>query len=140
MVSGLSAVAFQLKAAYRLSPISCLPRRPINEVESWLAPTPKYEPFEFFEQQHLVDVVAGEAVGGGDEHVVDRTRRHRVTQRIQTGPAQRRPTIALIAEQLDYLSDATAASLLGLSNEVGRMLNSLVESIRPRSERSTTWK
>jgi hypothetical protein len=45
------------------------------------------EPFEFFEQEHLVDVVAGEAVGGGNEHAVDRRGSHRVAQRIQARPA-----------------------------------------------------
>lgn len=45
-----------------------------------------------------------------------------------------------IARQLHYLADADASSLLSLSDEVGRMLSSLLESIRPRAERAASWK
>lgn len=77
-------------------------------------------------------------IAEGKGRLTDRDRAHFFAQ--ARGSLLELETQILIAEQLDYLSDATAASLLGLSNEVGRMLNSLVESIRPRSERSATWK
>ena len=41
-------------------------------------------------------------------------------------------TQILIAEQLKYISRAQTTCLVQLSAEVGRMLNALIESIRPK--------
>ena len=46
--SGLNRVC-KLNTAYRPSAISCLPRKPMNELLIALGPTPKYEPLLFFD-------------------------------------------------------------------------------------------
>lgn len=76
-------------------------------------------------------------IAEGKGRLTDRDRAHFFSQ--ARGSILELETQILISAKLKYIPDATAESLLGLSNEVGRMLSSLVESIRPRSERSTTW-
>jgi len=39
------------------------------------------------EQEHLVDVVAGQPIRGGDDDPVHRARRYQIAQPIQAGPA-----------------------------------------------------
>ena len=64
--AGLNNVC-KLNTAYRLSPISCLPRRPMNEVLTWLAPTPKYEPWPPFRE---TSVSSGPPGDGGERRAV----------------------------------------------------------------------
>jgi hypothetical protein len=71
-----------------------LAHRPLQEVD--LAAMP----LQLLQQHHLVHVVAGQPVGGGDEHAVQRRCRHRVAQPVQTRPLQARATVAVVAEDV----------------------------------------
>lgn len=68
------------------------PDRPIQEGD--LTPGA----LEFLQEHHQLDVVARQAVGIGDQHLRDLTRPHRVAQPVQAWAVERRPAVAIIAE------------------------------------------
>jgi four helix bundle protein len=76
-------------------------------------------------------------IAEGKGRLTDRDRAHFFSQ--ARGSILELETQILIAAELDYMPRAAADSLLDLSNEVGRLLSSLIESIRPRSERAPAW-
>jgi hypothetical protein len=57
-------------------------------------------PLQLLQQHHLVHVGAGQPVGGGDEHAVQRRCRYGVAQPVQTRPLQARATEAVVAEDV----------------------------------------
>lgn len=65
--------------------------------------------------------------------MTDRDRAHFFSQ--ARGSLLELETQILIASELDYLPERDTKPLLLVTGEVGRMLNSLVESIRPLAER-----
>ncbi len=69
-----------------------LTHRPVEELDHAAAAP------QLFQQQRLVDVVAGQPIGHGQEHPVHLARRHRLAQPLQPRPAQRRATVAIVAE------------------------------------------
>lgn len=99
---------------------------------------PKEELYGLVSQMRRAAVSVPSNIAEGKGRLTDRDRAHFFSQ--ARGSLLELETQILIAEELLYVPDATAQSLLGLSSEVGRMLSSLVESIRPRSERSSAWK
>jgi hypothetical protein len=54
-------------------------------------------PAELVQQQHLVDVVAGQPVGGGDHDQVELGQRRVITQAVQAWSAQAGAAVAVIA-------------------------------------------
>jgi hypothetical protein len=67
---------------------------PVEELGSTAGPRP------FLQQHHLVHVVAGEPIRGGDQHSVDLAALDRVAQAIETRAGQRGAAIAIVAEHL----------------------------------------
>ena len=55
---------------------------------------------EFLKQEHLVDVVARQTVGRGDQHDIEHVRGHAIAQPLQPGPLQGGTTEAIIAERV----------------------------------------
>ena len=51
---------------------------------------------QFFEEQHLVDVLAGEPVGGGDEDHLELGHSRSVAQGVESGAVQARAAVALV--------------------------------------------
>ena len=99
---------------------------------------PKEEMYGLVSQMRRAAVSVPSNIAEGKGRLTDRDRAHFFSQ--ARGSLLELETQILIAGKLNYMPDATAQSLLDLSNDVGRMLSSLVESIRPRSERSVAWK
>jgi len=99
---------------------------------------PKQELYGLVSQMRRATVSVPSNIAEGKGRLTDRDRAHFFAQ--ARGSLLELETQILIAAKLGYLSGAASESLLDLSREVGRMLNSLIESIRPRSERSGTWK
>src|SRR5262245_6398350 len=52
---------------------------------------------EFIDKQHLVDIVARQAVGGGDQHALEGRKGSAVAQAIQTGTIELGATKPIIA-------------------------------------------
>jgi hypothetical protein len=67
--------------------------RPVDELDR------AAEALELVEQDHLVDVVAGQAIGLGAQDAVELAQPHRIPQPIQAGPVQARPALPIIAER-----------------------------------------
>lgn len=99
---------------------------------------PKEELYGLVSQMRRAAVSVPSNIAEGKGRLTDRDRAHFFSQ--ARGSLLELETQTLIAAKLNYMPDATAQSILELSNEVGRMLSSLVESIRPRSERAAAWK
>jgi len=57
-------------------------------------------PSELLQQQGLVGVVAGQAVGREDAEDLDLAVAHGVAQRVQAGPVEARAAVALVAEHM----------------------------------------
>jgi len=51
---------------------------------------------QFFEEQHLVDVLTGEPVRGGQEDHLQLGHRRRVAQGVEAGAVQARAAVALV--------------------------------------------
>jgi hypothetical protein len=58
---------------------------------------------QLVDEQHLVDVVAGQPVGRGDQHQVKLGHRRVVPQAVQTRPAQAGAAVAVIAVDVPLL-------------------------------------
>jgi hypothetical protein len=63
---------------------------------------------QFFEQEHLVDVVAGEAVGGGDEDAVVVIESHLIAQAVEGGAVEGSAAAPLVTEDV-FVSHSLAA-------------------------------
>jgi hypothetical protein len=61
---------------------------------------PAATPLQFFQQEHLVDVVACQAVRGGDQHQLKRPRGHRIAQPIQARATQGGAAVAVVTKDL----------------------------------------
>jgi four helix bundle protein len=99
---------------------------------------PRQELYGLVSQMRRAAVSIPSNIAEGKGRLTDRDRAHFFSQ--ARGSLLELETQILIAAKLSYMTAATAGSLVDLSKDVGRMLNSLVESIRPRSERSASWK
>jgi hypothetical protein len=55
---------------------------------------------DLLEQQHLVDVVAGQPIGGGDRHPVEGAQRGAIPQPLQAGAPEAGAAEAVIAEDV----------------------------------------
>src|SRR6266496_444843 len=53
-------------------------------------------PFQFVDQQHLMDIVARQAIGCSDQEQLEGGKRSAITQAIQTRPVEFGPTISII--------------------------------------------
>jgi len=53
-------------------------------------------PRQFVDEEHLMDIGAGESVGRGEHHTFERRERRVVAQAVQAGPAQLGPTVAIV--------------------------------------------
>jgi four helix bundle protein len=99
---------------------------------------PKQELYGLVSQMRRAAVSIPSNIAEGKGRLTDRDRAHFFAQ--ARGSLLELETQIQIAAKLGYISDANAGSLLNRSKEVGQMLNTLMESIRPRSERSAAWK
>lgn len=98
---------------------------------------PREELYGLASQMRRAAVSVPSNIAEGKGRLTDRDRAHFFSQ--ARGSILELETQILIAAELDYMPRAAADSLLDLSNEVGRLLSSLIESIRPRSERAPAW-
>jgi four helix bundle protein len=94
---------------------------------------PRQEQYGLMSQMRRAAVSIPCNIAEGKGRLTDRDRAHFFSQ--ARGSLLEWETQILIAEKLAYMPDTSADSLLDLAKEVGQMLNSLIESIRPRSER-----
>ena len=82
----------------------------------------------FLQEDHLVHIVAGEAVGGGDEHAVDLAALHGIAQVVQPRAGEDRAAVAVVAEHVRWV-EAPALGGMGM-NMSGKppelLLNGLV--------------
>ena len=51
---------------------------------------------QFVDEEHLMDIGAGESVGRGEHHTFERRERRVVAQPVQAGSAQFGPTVAIV--------------------------------------------
>jgi hypothetical protein len=82
----------------------------------------------FLEQDHLVHIGAGEAVGSGDEHAVNLAALHAIAQAVQTRTGKDRAAGAVVAEHVGWVEDP---ALGGMGVDMGGepselLLNGLV--------------
>lgn len=92
---------------------------------------PKEEMYGLVTQMRRAAVSIPSNIAEGKGRLTDRDRAHFFSQ--ARGSLLELETQILIAQALHFLSEATAESLIQLSGEIGRMLNSLVTSIRPQN-------
>src|SRR5262245_1417405 len=71
-----------------------LTHRPLQKLD--LAATP----LEFFEQEHLVDVVARQSIWRGDQQTIELMPVDRIPQAIEAGPTQMRSTVAVVPKDM----------------------------------------
>jgi hypothetical protein len=64
-------------------------------------------PLEFFEDDHLVHVVARKTVGSADQHHIEGCPRCLITQGIKAWPLELGPSVAIISENMRFLDDPT---------------------------------
>jgi len=94
---------------------------------------PKQELYGLASQMRRAAVSVPSNIAVGKGRLTDRDRAHFFSQ--ARGSVLELETQVLIAERLAYIPETTSHSLIDRLNRVGRMLSSLVESIRPRAER-----
>jgi hypothetical protein len=58
------------------------------------------EALEVLQQQHLVDVVAGQPIGGGEKHAVDGDRGHGVTEGVEARAPERGAAVPVVAKAM----------------------------------------
>jgi four helix bundle protein len=93
---------------------------------------PKSELYGLMNQMRRAAVSMPSNIAEGKGRLTDRDRAHFFSQ--VRGSLLELETQILIAEQLRYISSAQTNALVHLSAEVGRMLNALIESIRPKHD------
>jgi four helix bundle protein len=91
---------------------------------------PKSELYGLVNQMRRAAVSIPSNIAEGKGWLTDRDRAHFFSQ--ARGSLLELETQILIGEQLKYVSSAQANALVQLSAEVGRMLNALIDSIRPK--------
>jgi len=94
---------------------------------------PKQELYGLASQMQRAAVSVPSNIAEGKGRLTDRDRAHFFSQ--ARGSVLELETQVEIAKRLNYISDTAACALLDRLSGVGRMLSSLVESIRPRAER-----
>jgi len=94
---------------------------------------PKEELYGLASQMRRSAVSVPSNIAEGKGRLTDRDRAHFFSQ--ARGSLLELETQVEIAERLSYVPDADVHALLERLNSVGRMLSSLVESIRPKAER-----
>jgi hypothetical protein len=68
---------------------------------------------ELLQEHHLMDIVAGKAIGAHNQHTIDDALPELVPQTIESGAIERGPTITIVAE------DLLTAQLLAFPLEMG---------------------
>jgi four helix bundle protein len=91
---------------------------------------PKSELYGLVNQMRRAAVSVPSNIAEGKGRLTDRDQAHFFSQ--ARGSLLELETQILIGEQLKYVSSAQANALVQLSAEVGRMLNALIDSIRPK--------
>jgi len=91
---------------------------------------PREEIYGLVSQMRRSAVSVPSNIAEGKGRLTDRDRAHFFSQ--ARGSLLQLETQILIAQELNYISEPGADSLLQLAVETGRMLNSLIESIRPK--------
>jgi four helix bundle protein len=91
---------------------------------------PKSELYGLVNQMRRAAVSVPSNIAEGKGRLTDHDRAHFFSQ--ARGSLLELETQILIGEQLKYVSSAQANALVQLSAEVGRMLNALIDSIRPK--------
>jgi len=92
---------------------------------------PKSELYGLVNQMRRAAVSVPSNIAEGKGRLTDRDRAHFYSQ--ARGSLLELETQILISEQLKYISIVQTSILIQLSAEVGRMLNALIESIRPNA-------
>ena len=90
---------------------------------------PKDELYGLVCQMRRAAISVPSNIAEGKGRLTDRDRTHFFSQ--ARGSLLELETQVLIAQELQYLSQEQAGSLMRLSAETGRMLNALVSSMRP---------
>ena len=98
---------------------------------------PKDELYGLVSQMRRAAVSVPSNIAEGKGRLTDRDRAHFYSQ--ARGSLLELETQILIAQRLEYVFEARAKSLIETSAELGRMLNALIERIRPteRTKRFT---
>jgi four helix bundle protein len=94
---------------------------------------PRHELYGLASQMRRAAVSVPSNIAEGKGRLTDRDRAHFFSQ--ARGSLLELETQVLIGQRLGYLTDAVTTALLSRCQDLGRMLNSLVESIRPKAER-----
>jgi four helix bundle protein len=97
---------------------------------------PREEVYGLISQMRRAAVSVPSNIAEGKGRLTDRDRAHFFSQ--ARGSLLELETQILIARELGFLSEAGAETLTTSSAELGRMLNALVGSIRPKFEKTTT--
>lgn len=92
---------------------------------------PKTEIYGLVGQMRRAAVSVPSNIAEGKGRLTDRDRSHFFSQ--ARGSLLELETQIIIARRLEYLSETTADALIALSADTGRMLNSLISSIRPKN-------
>jgi len=92
---------------------------------------PKEELYGLVSQMRRAAVSIPSNIAEGKGRLSDRDRAHFYFQ--ARGSLLELETQILIAKQLNYVSETESAPLLGLSEEIGKMLNGLVDAISPHT-------
>ena len=90
---------------------------------------PKDELYGLVSQMRRAAVSIPSNIAEGKGRLTDRDRAHFFCQ--ARGSLLELETQLLIAQRLNYISEPRARALIDLAAELGRMLNSLIHSIRP---------
>lgn len=97
---------------------------------------PKDELYGLVSQMRRAAVSVPSNIAEGKGRLTDRDRAHFYSQ--ARGSLLELETQILIAQRLEYMFEARAKSLIETAAELGRMLNALIERIRPtRAKRFT---
>jgi four helix bundle protein len=91
---------------------------------------PKREMYSLTDQMRRAAVSVPSNIAEGQAHYSDREFRHFL--RHSRGSLAELETQILIAQRREYLSETQAAELLKRADEVGRILNGLVDSLQER--------
>lgn len=94
---------------------------------------PKQEIYCLVSQMRRAAISVPSNIAEGKGRLTDRDRAHFFC--LARGSLLELETQVLIAQKLKYISDPAAYSLMKVSAELGRMLNALIESIRPSEKR-----
>lgn len=91
---------------------------------------PKREMYSLTDQMRRAAVSVPSNIAEGQAHYSDREFRHFL--RHSRGSLAELETQILIAQRREYLSETQAAELLKRADEVGRILNGLIDSLQER--------